>query len=101
MILPQITRVLAEMGNQIRLARLRRQFSASLIAERAGISRSTLYAIEKGSPSVAVGHYAMTLHAIGGLEKDLLLVAKDDQMGRMMQDLRLTVRKRAPKEKRF
>ena len=85
------------MGEQIKLARLRRQLSAELIAERAGISRATLWSVEKGSPSVAIGIYAAVLHALNNLDKDLLLVAKDDEFGRKMQDLNMQVKKRAPK----
>ena len=96
-ILPQTQRLLNQMGEQIRLARLRRQLTAELVAERAGISRVTLSNIEKGSPSVAIGSYAAVLHALNGMDKDLLLVAKDDELGRKLQDLGLSTRRRAPK----
>ena len=85
------------MGEQIRLARLRRRLSSQLVAERTAISRQTLTAIEKGSPSVAIGFYASILHALNNMDTDLLLVAKDDELGRKMQDLALLPRKRAPK----
>ena len=97
-ILPQTQEILNQMGDQIRLARLRRHLSAELVAERAGISRMTLSNIEKGSPSVAVGSYAAVLHALNGMDKDLLLVAKDDELGRKLQDLELPTRRRAPKK---
>lgn len=84
------------MGEQIKLARLRRRIPVQLVAERANISRSTLWAIEKGSPSVSTGSYAQVLLAIG-LVDDLLLVAKDDVLGRKLQDLGLPTGKRAPK----
>ena len=96
-ILPQTQRMLNQMGEQICLARLRRQLTAELVAERAGISRVTLSKIEKGSPSVAIGSYAAVLHALNGTDKDLLLVAKDDELGRKLQDLGLSTRRRAPK----
>ena len=96
-ILPQTQRLLNQMGEQIRLARLRRRLTAELVAERAGISRVTLSNIEKGSPSVAIGSYAAVLHALNGMDKDLLLVAKDDELGRKLQDLGLSTRRRAPK----
>ena len=95
-VLPSTERILNTMGEQIKLARLRRQLSAELIAERAGISRATLWSVEKGSPSVAIGIYAAVLHALGGMDTDLL-VAKDDEFGRKMQDLNMQVKKRAPK----
>ena len=85
------------MGEQIKLARLRRQLSTELVSERAGISRATLWNVEKGSPSVAIGIYAAVLHALNNLDTDLLLIAKDDEFGRKMQDLNMQVKKRAPK----
>lgn len=99
LILPGTAEILSRMGNQIRLARLRRNLSVELVAERADISRATLWKVEKGDPSVAIGIYAAVLHALNNLDTDLLLVAKDDVMGRTMQDLELSVRKRARKEK--
>lgn len=96
-ILPQTQRILNQLGEQIRLARLRRQLSSELVAERAGISRMTLSNIEKGSPSVAIGSYAAVLHALNNMDTDLLLVAKDDELGRKLQDLNLPTRRRAPK----
>ena len=94
-ILPTTQEILNTMGEQIKLARLRRNLSAELVAERAGISRATLWNVEKGSPSVAIGIYAAVLHALNNMDKDLLLVAKDDELGRKLQDLKLTARKRA------
>ena len=97
-IMPSTARNLEQMGEQIRLARLRRKLSASLVAERAGISRATLSSVEKGSPSVAIGAYAAVLHALNNMDTDLLLIAKDDELGRKLQDLDLPARRRAPKK---
>ena len=97
-IMPKTQSILTQMGYQIRLARLRRHLTAELVAERAGISRVTLSNIEKGSPSVAIGSYAAVLHALNGMDKDLLLVAKDDELGRKLQDLELPTRRRAPRK---
>ena len=93
---PVLQRVLAELGENIRLARLRRRFSSAIVAERASISRNTLRAIERGAPSVALGAYANVLFSLG-LEKDLKGIARDDELGRKLQDLRLPVRARAPR----
>ncbi len=98
-LLPETLRYLEQMGLQIKYARLRRKISAELVAERAGISRATLCAIEKGAPSVAIGYYAAVLHVLNYMDKDLLLVAKDDELGRKLQDLGLPVRKRVAKKK--
>ncbi len=94
-ILPVTEKILQTMGEQIKLARLRRNISAELVAERAGISRATLWKVEKGEPSVAMGNYAAVLHALNNMDKDLLLVARDDRMGRELQDLNLLTKKRA------
>ena len=96
-VLPSTKKILETMGEQIKLARLRRQLSVELVAERAGISRATLWNVEKGSPSVAIGIYAAVLHALNNMDKDLLLVAKDDEFGKKMQDMNMQVKKRAPK----
>ena len=98
-LLPSVQKVLTELGENIKLARLRRCLSSELIAERAGISRATLVNVEKGSPSVAMGIYMSVLNSLG-LEKDMLLVAKDDELGRKLQDLKLVTRTRAPKDKK-
>ena len=99
-ILPATENILETMGDQIKLARLRRDLSAELVAERAGISRTSLWKVESGSPAVAIGIYAAVLHALGGMDTDLLLIAKDDELGRQMQDLNLLTGKRASRRKK-
>ena len=96
-LLPKAQNILAEFGENIKLARLRRKLSATLIADRADISRPTLASIEKGSSGVAMGAYVQVLFVLG-LEKDLLKVATDDILGRKLQDAKLLVKKRAPKK---
>lgn len=98
LLFPDTIKILEQMGEQIKLARLRRNLSVELVSERANISRATLWSIEKGSPSVAIGYYAAVLHALNNMDKDLLLVAKDDKLGRTIQDLNLTTRRRATKK---
>lgn len=95
-IMPRIQKTLSQMGEQIKLARLRRKLSAEVVSERAGISRATLWQIENGSSSVSIGGYASVLTALA-LQNDLLLIAKDDVLGRTYQDLNLKVKKRAKK----
>lgn len=97
-LLPQTQRVLEQFGDQLKMARLRRNLPVELVSERAGISRATLWAVEKGSQSVAFGMYAQVLFALG-LENDLLKIAADDEIGHKLQDARLPVRSRAPKRK--
>ena len=96
-LLPKLTKMLEEMGENIKLARLRRKLTTEQVAERAGLSRSTLWQVEKGLASVSLGTYAQVLFVLG-LEKDLQLIAKDDLLGRKLQDADLTTGKRAPKK---
>lgn len=88
-IMPDTENILKIMGEQIKMARLRRKLSATLVSERAGVSRSTLWKVENGNPSVAVGIYAAVLHALNNMDKDLLKIAGDDELGRKLQDMDL------------
>ena len=97
-ILPNTQNILATMGDQIKKARLRRGFSVGSISKQVGISRTTLWSVEKGSPSVAIGIYAAVLHTLDNMDRDLLLIAKEDAIGRELQDRKLPVRKRAPRK---
>ena len=76
------------LGEQINLARLRRKLSLQIIAERAQCTRLTVARLEKGDPSVSLGTLLRILNALQ-LEDDIIKVAKDDEMGRMIQDLEL------------
>ena len=96
-LLPKIIKLISEFGENIKLARLRRKLSTEQVAERANIARTTLWAIEKGSPNVALGSYVQVLFVLG-LEKDLLKLAGDDPLGRKLQDAKLLVKERAPKK---
>ncbi len=95
-LLPSQEKALMAFGENIKYARLRRDLSSKQVAERAGISRGTLIKIEKGDEGVALGYYFRVL-AVLGLDKDLLSVAKDDELGRALQDAKLTPRERATK----
>lgn len=97
-LLPKLEQILVEVGQNVKLARLRRRLSTEQIAERANISRPTLWAIEKGTSTVAFGAYAQVLFVLG-LEKDLLKLGSDDVLGRKLQDAEILVKKRAPKRK--
>lgn len=98
-VMPETQRTLEIMGEQIKMARLRRNLATELVAERAGISRVTLWAVEKGTPTVSIGTYAAVLHALGGMDKDFELIAKDDVFGRKLQDLNIQTRGRAKRGK--
>lgn len=93
---PRQAKLLTELGQRLRAARLRRRFTASLVAERANISRQTLGKVERGDPSVTLGTYVRVLVVVG-LEGDIALVAKDDVVGRRLQDAGLETPKRVRK----
>ena len=84
-------------GEQIKLARLRRNLSVAQVAERATCSPLTVLRIEKGAPTVAIGIYLRVLYALQ-LDDDILSLAKDDELGRALQDMNLPQRKRASKK---
>lgn len=87
-LLPKYATLLEQMGENIKLARKRRKLTAVQVAERAGIARSTLYLVEKGDGSVAMGAYFNVLRVFG-LQDDFLKLAADDAFGRKLQDLDL------------
>ena len=84
-------------GEQIKLARLRRNLSVAQVAERATCSPLTVSRIEKGVPTVAIGIYLRVLYALQ-LDDDILSLAKDDELGRALQDMNFSPRKRASKK---
>lgn len=94
--------VLAALGQRLRLARRRRKKTAHQLAAEAGISRVTLRRVEAGEPGVLMGTYLRVLSTLG-LSQDLILVARDDTLGRRLQDEALTrsaARKTAPARRR-
>lgn len=93
---PSERKLLAEFGERLKLARLRRGYSSDVVAERVGISRMTLTRAEGGSSAVSMGVYLRILCVLN-LEKDIEALAADDRLGRRLQDLNLPVRKRARK----
>jgi transcriptional regulator with XRE-family HTH domain len=97
--LPAVARALAALGENIRLARMRRKLSASIVAERAGMSRMTLRSVEKGEPGVTLGAYANVLFVLR-LEDDIAKVGLDDELGRKLQDAALRAPKRRSKRRR-
>jgi len=87
-VFPGEQRLLARLGERLRLARLRRKLSNAAVAGRAGISRTSLYKVEAGDPGATMGSYLRVLAALG-LENDLDHLGADDKVGRKLQDLAL------------
>jgi transcriptional regulator with XRE-family HTH domain len=95
-LLPRVARLLGGFGENLKLARLRRKYSADSVAQRAGITRRTLSKVEQGDPGVALGIYARVMQVLR-LEDDLSHLAVDDVLGRKLQDAGITPKRRAPK----
>lgn len=95
-LLPRVSRLVRGYGENLKLARLRRRYSAATVAQRAGISRKTLSRVEKGDSAVALGIYARVMQVLR-LEGDLANLAVDDPLGRKLQDTALSPKRRAPK----
>lgn len=94
---PQEQRLLSQLGERLRLARKRRKLSTTVVAQRAGISRTSVYKVESGDPGATLGTYLRVL-AVLGLEADINGLAADDRLGRKLQDLALEApaRRRRP-----
>lgn len=90
-VFPAERKLLAEFGERVKLARLRRKISAETLAERSSISRMTLHRAEQGSPAVSMGTYLRILAALH-LQDDINLLAADDKLGRKLQDIELDSR---------
>ena len=89
---PQHKKILEIFGENVKLARKRRNLTAIQVAERADISRNTLYLIEKGKPGVSIGAVFNVLRVLG-LQDDFLKLAADDVLGKKLQDIKLLQKK--------
>jgi transcriptional regulator with XRE-family HTH domain len=74
------------------VARLRRKLTGVLVAARMGVARDTLHRLEKGDAGISLGTYQRALRVLG-LDRDLDLIARDDVLGRRLQDARLPARR--------
>lgn len=97
---PAARRQAAALGQRLRDARLRRRISATVMAERAGISRDTLHRLEKGDVSISLASFLRVLQVLG-LGADLDSLARDDILGRKLQDMNQPgpTRRRAPRQR--
>jgi transcriptional regulator with XRE-family HTH domain len=95
-----ILQALRKLGHDIRDARKRRSITMELMAERAGISRTTVGRIEKGDPAAHMGSYAAVLFVLG-MHTRLrdIADASHDLTGLRLQEEKLPKRVRAPRIK--
>mgnify|MGYP006151941929 FL=1 len=98
-VFPQEQKLLSQLGERLKLARLRRKLSNPVVAQRAGISRTSLYKVEAGDPGATLGTYLRVMAALG-LEADINALAADDKVGRKLQDLALETPASAPRRRR-
>jgi transcriptional regulator with XRE-family HTH domain len=98
-VFPQEQKLLSQLGERLKLARLRRKLSNPVVAQRAGISRTSLYKVEAGDPGATLGTYLRVMAALG-LEADINALAADDKVGRKLQDLALEMPASAPQRRR-
>ena len=89
---PQHKKILEIFGENVKLARKRRNLTAIQVAERADISRNTLYLIEKGNPGVSIGA-VFNVFRVLGLQDDFLKLGAEDVLGKKLQDIKLLQKK--------
>ncbi|RQP24671.1 helix-turn-helix domain-containing protein [Piscinibacter terrae] len=95
----QQAQTLVALGERLRKARLRRQWSAQEVAKQAGITRVTLHRAEAGEPAISIGNLAKVL-AVLGLDDDLNHLATDQPLRDTIPDERLPIR-RTRRERRI
>ncbi|MDQ6879248.1 MAG: helix-turn-helix domain-containing protein [Candidatus Dormibacteraeota bacterium] len=91
---PESQRRAEALGERLRLARLRRRISLADLAARVGASRITLARLERGDLSASLGLLVRLLGVLG-LDADLDQLARDDELGKRLQDVRLRRPRRA------
>lgn len=95
---PRVQRRAEDLGERLRLARSRRGITATDMAARVGASRDTLHRLEKGDLTIGLSVLARYLGVLG-LEGDLDMIARDDELGRRLQDIALSQPARGPRRR--
>lgn len=68
--------LLLQLGERLKRARLNQGLTTTQMAERAGLSRMTLSAVEAGEPTPTMGTYLRVMGVLG-VSQDLALLASD------------------------
>lgn len=90
---------LKALGENLKIARLRRRLPQLQVAERAGIGLNTLAKIEAGDPGVAIGNVAAVMQAIGlGTPLQEIASPSADTSGLRLENERLPKRARSVKK---
>lgn len=91
---------MTQLGDRIRVARVRRQWRQEDLAEKAGLSLRTITDIESGRPGTAMANYFMVLWAMG-LDADLKRIADPDQdeHGKILENGRMPQRVSQPRKR--
>lgn len=93
----EITSSLERLGANIRLARVRRRLTQAELAEACGITRRTLYALEKGAAGTTIATVFTVLWKLGLLASAAALADPDaDEHGRILEAARRPRRIRGP-----
>jgi transcriptional regulator with XRE-family HTH domain len=74
----EVTQLIRQLAERLRLARKRRGWTIAETAAKAGINRNTLNALELGKPGVAISAYVSVLWVLG-LDRTLDAVADPDE----------------------
>ena len=82
----EVADTLKQLGEHIRIARMRRQMRQDELADKCRISRKSLYNIESGSPGIAIGHLFSVLWALNLLDEAKSLANPDnDEHGKILE----------------
>ena len=93
----EVSSAIKRLGQNLRLARIRRRVSQEELARACGITRKTLYALEKGSASAALGTVFTVLWKLGLMDTAVALANPDtDDHGKILEAARRPKRARQP-----
>jgi DNA-binding XRE family transcriptional regulator len=95
-----VRRALRKLGEDMRDARRRRRIPTPILAQRAGISRTTLTKIEAGEPGVGMASYGSVLFVLGLIDRlSELADLRYDTVGQQLEEEALPKRIRLSRRK--